>query len=115
MAAEYYVGLMSGTSLDGVDAVLASFDGEHTECVASHYQPFDETIRSEALSLHENGYDELHRAALLDNQLATAYADATRTLLEKVSRGDMKCPEWGTPKLAAFYRRRRQRAPDQAA
>ncbi|MBU1237584.1 MAG: anhydro-N-acetylmuramic acid kinase [Gammaproteobacteria bacterium] len=88
MADEYYVGLMSGTSLDGVDAVLARFDGEHVECVASHYQTFDESIRAEVLSLHENGYDELQRAALLDNQLAAAYADATRALLEKVSRGD---------------------------
>jgi len=87
VAAERYVGLMSGTSLDGVDAVLASFDGERLECLASHHLPFDDAIRGEALALHERGNDELHRAALLGNRLARAYAEAVNTLLAKVSRG----------------------------
>lgn len=87
MAAEFYVGLMSGTSLDGVDAVLASFDGQHIVCLASHHLPFDQTIRSEALALHERGHDELHRAALLGNQLTRSFADAVAGLLRKVSRG----------------------------
>ncbi|MBI5786911.1 MAG: anhydro-N-acetylmuramic acid kinase [Rhodocyclales bacterium] len=80
--------MMSGTSLDGVDAVLAAFDGQRVECLASHHLPFDEAMRSEALALHERGNDELHRAALLGNRLATAYAEATKALLAKVSRGD---------------------------
>lgn len=88
MSAEFYVGLMSGTSLDGVDAVLAALDGERIECVASHHLPFDDAIRSEALALHERGADELHRAALLGNHLAHSYADAVNGLLKKVRRGD---------------------------
>jgi anhydro-N-acetylmuramic acid kinase len=88
VAAEHYVGLMSGTSLDGVDAVLAAFDGGRLECLASHYQPFDDTIRGEALALHERGENELHRAALLGNRLAHAYADAVKALLGKVSHRD---------------------------
>jgi anhydro-N-acetylmuramic acid kinase len=88
VAAEHYVGLMSGTSLDGVDAVLAAFDGGRLECLASHYQPFDGAIRSEALALHEQGENELHRAALLGNCLARSYAEAVNGLLKKVSRGD---------------------------
>ena len=87
MAAESYVGLMSGTSLDGVDAVLAAFDGPRAECLASHHLPFDDGLRSEALALHERGADELHRAALLGNRLAHAYAEAVNALLKKVSRG----------------------------
>jgi anhydro-N-acetylmuramic acid kinase len=86
VAAELYVGLMSGTSLDGVDAVLASFDGRRIECLASHHQAFDATIRTDALALHERGHDELHRAALLGNRLAHAYADTVNALLAKVSR-----------------------------
>jgi anhydro-N-acetylmuramic acid kinase len=88
VAAEFYVGLMSGTSLDGVDAVLAAFDGPRIECLSKHHLPFDDAIRSEALALHERGDDELHRAALLGNRLARAYADAVNGLLKKVSRGD---------------------------
>jgi anhydro-N-acetylmuramic acid kinase len=85
---EFYVGLMSGTSLDGVDAVLAAFDGQRIECLASHYLPFDDAIRGEALALHDRGDDELHRAAVLGNRLAHVYADAVNALLKKVSRGD---------------------------
>lgn len=81
MTAELYVGLMSGTSLDGVDAVLASFDDDQVECRATHYRPFDETVRAEALALQDVGHDELHRAALLANRLAESYAEAINTLL----------------------------------
>lgn len=87
MAAEFYVGLMSGTSLDGVDAVLAAFDGPRVECLAKHHLPFDDSLRSEALALHERGNDELHRATMLGNRLARTYADAVNALLTKVSRG----------------------------
>jgi anhydro-N-acetylmuramic acid kinase len=74
---------MSGTSLDGIDAVIARFDtGNGTAAlVHSHYQPFQPQLRDELLRLNEPGHDELHRAALSANQLAHAYAGAIRTLL----------------------------------
>ncbi len=83
--AEHFIGLMSGTSLDGVDAVLVSFDGDHMACLAAHHLVFDETIRAEALALHRTGDNELHRAALLANRLAGIYAEAVAAL--KVSHG----------------------------
>lgn len=83
--AEYFIGLMSGTSLDGVDAVLVKFDAGHIKCLAAHHVPFDEAIRREALALQAAGQDELHRAALLANRLATLYAEAATAL--KVSHG----------------------------
>lgn len=81
MIPQYYVGLMSGTSLDGIDAVLAGFAGGHPVCRAMHYVPFEEHIRAEALSLSSIGRDELHRAATLGNELAKAYAGAVTELL----------------------------------
>ncbi len=85
--AERYVGLMSGTSLDGVDAVLVSFDTP-AQAVQVHghvYQPFAPTLRREMMALNQTGPDELHRSCLAANNLSRAYADAVKTLLGQCS------------------------------
>ena len=74
---------MSGTSLDGIDAVLADLGRIQPRLLASHYIPFDEALRSDLLALHQPGQDELHRMQLAGNQLALLYAKAVNTLLDK--------------------------------
>lgn len=73
---------MSGTSLDGVDAVLARFPaGGGIELVAHRHTALDATLRSELFALNSAGENELHRAALASNALARRYADAVARLL----------------------------------
>ena len=67
---------MSGTSLDGVDAVLAAFDGAGARVLAAVHRPFPAGLRAELLALQTPGPDELARAARAANALADAYADA---------------------------------------
>lgn len=75
-----YIGLMSGTSMDGIDAVL--IDLRSTPKLLHHtHQPFSPQLRVTLLALNEAGSDELHRAALAANALALAYAAVLRTLL----------------------------------
>ncbi len=74
-----YIGLMSGTSLDGVDGVLTPFDADP---VAAHI-PFPDELRRELLSLQAPSDNEIHREALAANRIATLYADCVRELLDK--------------------------------
>lgn len=76
-----FIGLMSGTSLDGVDGVLAHFpDAGGIEVLAHAHQPFPAALRSELLALNRSGADELHRAAIAANQLADSYAQLVQAL-----------------------------------
>jgi anhydro-N-acetylmuramic acid kinase len=76
-----FAGLMSGTSTDGVDAVLAAFDGPIPAVRAHAHLPFDDALRATLLRLNRSGDDELHRAALAGNALARLYAAALEQLL----------------------------------
>jgi anhydro-N-acetylmuramic acid kinase len=79
-----YIGLMSGTSLDGVDAVLAQCDykSAQTRVLAHVHQDFAPSLREELLALNSPGPNELHRAALAGNTLAISYTDAVSALLQ---------------------------------
>lgn len=89
---ELYIGLMSGTSLDGVDGVLADFSGPRMAVLHHASAPFDPALRAELLALNTPGPDELHRAALAANGLARAYAGVVQTLLHhsRLSPADIR-------------------------
>lgn len=79
-----FIGLMSGTSLDGVDGVLAAFDGDHQpRMLASGYVPFPASLRADLMALQAAGENEIHREALAANQLVALYAECVRDLLHK--------------------------------
>ncbi|MDP4301890.1 anhydro-N-acetylmuramic acid kinase [Leptothrix discophora] len=77
------IGLMSGTSLDGVDSVVARWDADGSwRGVEAHVQqPFPSELRDALMALQRSGPDELHRAALAANALAKAYSRAVEQLL----------------------------------
>ena len=79
---ELYIGLMSGTSLDGIDAVLVDLGQAQPRLLAKHYLPFDDTLKSILLALHLPSHNELHQAQLTSNQLARLYATAVNALLD---------------------------------
>ena len=73
---------MSGTSLDGVDAVLADFSSERPHVLAHSTAAFDAALHDELLALNTPGENELHRAWLAGNALARTYAEAVRAVLQ---------------------------------
>jgi anhydro-N-acetylmuramic acid kinase len=81
---DLYIGMMSGTSLDGVDAVLARFDeAGRPELLADHALPYPAEIKADVLALQPRGHDELHRSATLATRLAEIYARTVGELLAK--------------------------------
>jgi anhydro-N-acetylmuramic acid kinase len=77
-----YIGLMSGTSLDGVDGVLVGIEGNGALRLRGHeHEPFVGALRDELLALNTPGSDELHRAAVAARGLALAYASVVTALL----------------------------------
>jgi len=76
------IGLMSGTSLDGVDAVLAQTDASGRLRTHRHlHRPLPAPLRETLLALNRPGPDELHAAALAGNGLSRLYAEAVAALL----------------------------------
>jgi anhydro-N-acetylmuramic acid kinase len=74
---------MSGTSLDGVDAVLADFSEGRPRVIGHGSAPLPSHLRSELLALNSATDNELHRAALAGNQLVRVYAEVTQRLLRQ--------------------------------
>ena len=82
---EYYIGLMSGTSLDGADGVLVDFSGHLPRVMADASEPFSDGFRAELLALNTPSFNELNRSALAAHQLATVYARVVHALLLKAT------------------------------
>jgi anhydro-N-acetylmuramic acid kinase len=87
LASELYIGLMSGTSVDGVDAVLVDFSATQCRSVGFVSLPFAPELRDELNSLQRSGPNELHRAALAANALMDCCAAAVASLLADASFG----------------------------
>lgn len=84
---ELYVGLMSGTSLDGVDGVLADFSGNRLTVLAHASAPFAPALARELLALNSPCRNELHRSALAANALVRVYAQVVTKLLQQSGIG----------------------------
>ena len=77
-----YIGLMSGTSLDGIDAVLSDIsDSGKARILQSVSLAFEPALKHELFHLQHPGANEIHREHLVANALADAYASACAKLL----------------------------------
>ncbi|WDE04823.1 anhydro-N-acetylmuramic acid kinase [Thalassomonas viridans] len=81
--ANYYLGLMSGTSADGIDLALVDFSSQQPRLVAKYYQAYQQDIREQITTLYVPGSNEIDRAFALDISLAHLFAEAVAAFLEQ--------------------------------
>lgn len=82
MNEQLYIGLMSGTSMDGVDAVLVRMAGGRWLAAEAHaFVPYSGRLKKELLDLQDTGAGELHRSMMLAQELSRLYAQVTADLL----------------------------------
>ncbi len=87
-----YIGLMSGTSTDGIDAALFDFQAGQVVMIAHHHRPFDHTEKQEIVALTQPGTNEIDRAGKLDIALGRSFARTVWDLLQlaNIDSSDVK-------------------------
>jgi uncharacterised protein family (UPF0075) len=84
MTTQRYIGIMSGTSMDGADAVLIRTDAAKFLATESHaFLPYPGRLKNDLLTLQNSGLDEIHRSRLLAQELSRLYARVVQNLLNE--------------------------------
>lgn len=79
----HYIGLMSGTSLDGIDAAIVDFSQTKPQLVATYFEPYEKHFRQQLLALTMPGTNEIERLGRMDRVLGERFAHAAIKLVAK--------------------------------
>lgn len=79
----YYIGVMSGTSLDGVDIALVDFAKNPTKITACDFFPMPEALRAEVSALVKTGETNLQQLGEIDHRLGLLYVESINVFLAK--------------------------------
>lgn len=82
---QFFIGLMSGTSTDGADGVIAAFSAnkKRPEVLAQASLPMPPALKTLFLELNATGHNELEKSCLAANELAHLYARVCQLLLSR--------------------------------
>lgn len=78
---EYVIGLMSGTSLDGCDAALVSFDRDQVRLCRFHTHPMPDALKQDILACCDVGRSDIAHTCSLNFRLGQWFADAANALI----------------------------------
>jgi len=78
-----FIGLMSGTSVDGIDSALVRCGAAGVELQGTHQHELPGSLRQRIADISHSGPDEIERMGPLDRELGRSFADAALALLQK--------------------------------
>lgn len=84
---ELFIGLMSGTSMDGIDAVVAEFGQHGLRLHGTHTEPWPAEVREGLVALSQPGANEIDRMGEMDIIVGELFARAALNLMEKSGIG----------------------------
>ncbi len=94
---ELYIGLMSGTSIDGIDASLVEFCEDQIKTLAFEYIPFTESIKKKIQELsNPDNLIHLNEYGSTDTKLGHLFAQATNQLLTKTAISNLEITAIGS-------------------
>ncbi|MEA3371930.1 MAG: anhydro-N-acetylmuramic acid kinase [Campylobacterota bacterium] len=79
---ELYIGVMSGTSLDGIDVALCEIDSTSCKLISAEEYPFDKELKREILEVID-GITTLKQIGSLDKRLGSAFAHAVNRFIRE--------------------------------
>ncbi|CAM4129143.1 anhydro-N-acetylmuramic acid kinase [Vibrio neonatus] len=82
---ELYIGIMSGTSLDGVDLALAHFEQGVTHCLETFEYPLPDELKQQTLQVCQGQLTTLQTLGELDHRFAALYAEASNAFLDHLN------------------------------
>ena len=83
MLPEMYIGLMSGTSADGIDAIIIDLSVERFKIVDTYHHTYPDDIKSKIKQLSLPGDNEIDRMGELDIELGEMFADAANHIISQ--------------------------------
>lgn len=79
---ELYLGIMSGTSLDGIDVCLVNFKNKNIVVDAIEF-PFPKQLKEEILHISNNQQTTIQQIGVVDHKLGVLYAESINSFLKK--------------------------------
>jgi anhydro-N-acetylmuramic acid kinase len=80
-----FIGLMSGTSIDSIDVVAATFTHKNFNLLGSYSHSIPAKIRAQILSLSKPGLNDVQLLAETDHSLGELFGEASLALMSQLN------------------------------